>query len=141
MAAKKGGGDKTPAKAPAAAVKSAPEPKKAAAPAKAPAAPKSVPSAPKSLPSVSTKTSHGFRRKMQGRVVRDKMNKTVTVEVVSARRDPLYGKYVRVRARYKAHDEKNLFKIGDEVEIQESAPLSREKRFVVTRLVKKFIEE
>ena len=149
MAAKKAGGDKTPAKvAPA----KAPEPKKAAAPvapvakaapAKVPAAPKSVPAAPASKANVagSSKKGHGFRRRMQGRVIRDKMTKTVTVEVVSARRDPLYGKYVRVRARYKAHDESNVLKIGDEVEIQESAPLSREKRFVVTRLVKKFVEE
>jgi small subunit ribosomal protein S17 len=85
--------------------------------------------------------AHGFRRKMIGRVVSAKMQKTVVVEVVTHRRDPLYGKYVRSRARYKAHDEKNEFKAGDEVEIQEHRPISREKRFVVTRLVKKFVEE
>jgi small subunit ribosomal protein S17 len=84
---------------------------------------------------------HGFRRKMLGRVVSAKMQKTVVVEVVTHRRDPLYGKYVRARARYKAHDEKGEFKVGDEVEIQEHRPISREKRFVVTRLVKKFVEE
>jgi len=83
----------------------------------------------------------GHRRKMVGKVIRDKMNKTVTVEVVSSRRDPLYGKYVRTRARFKAHDEKNEMKIGDQVEIQEHRPLSRDKRFIVTRLVKKFVEE
>jgi small subunit ribosomal protein S17 len=83
----------------------------------------------------------GHRRKMVGKVVRDKMNKTITVEVVSSRRDPLYGKYVRTRARFKAHDEKNEMKIGDEVEIQEHRPLSRDKRFIVTRLIKKFVEE
>jgi small subunit ribosomal protein S17 len=85
--------------------------------------------------------SHGFRRKMIGRVVTAKMQKTVVVEVVTHRRDPLYGKYVRSRARYKAHDEKGEFKAGDEVEIQEHRPISREKRFIVTRLVKKFVEE
>jgi small subunit ribosomal protein S17 len=84
--------------------------------------------------------SHGFRRKMVGRVVSDKMQKTVVVEVVSYTRDALYGKYVRTRARYKAHDEKNEFKVGDEVEIQEHRPLSKDKRFTVTRLVKKFVE-
>jgi small subunit ribosomal protein S17 len=84
---------------------------------------------------------HSFRRKMIGRVVSAKMQKTVVVEVVSHRRDPLYGKYVRSRARYKAHDEKGQFKAGDEVEIQEHSPISREKRFIVTRLVKKFVEE
>ena len=61
---------------------------------------------------------------MVGKVIRDKMDKTVTVEVVSSRRDPLYGKYVRTRARFKAHDEKNEMKIGDQVEIQEHRPLS-----------------
>jgi small subunit ribosomal protein S17 len=83
----------------------------------------------------------GHRRKMVGKVIRDKMDKTVTVEVVSSRRDPLYGKYVRTRARFKAHDEKNEMKIGDQVEIQEHRPLSRDKRFIVTRLLKKFVEE
>ncbi len=85
--------------------------------------------------------AHGRRRTMVGKVIRDKMDKTVTVEVVSSRRDPLYGKYVRTRARFKAHDEKNEMKIGDEVEIQEHRPLSRDKRFIVIRLVKKFVEE
>jgi small subunit ribosomal protein S17 len=84
---------------------------------------------------------HGFRRKMMGRVVSAKMQKTVVVEVVTHRRDPLYGKYVRSRARYKAHDEKGEFRAGDRVEIQEHRPISREKRWVVVRLVKRFVEE
>jgi small subunit ribosomal protein S17 len=84
---------------------------------------------------------HGFRRKMVGRVVSAKMKKTVVVEVVTHSRDPLYGKYVRSRSRYKAHDEKGEYKAGDEVEIQEHRPISRDKRFIVTRLVKKFVEE
>ena len=83
---------------------------------------------------------HGFRRKMIGKVVSAKMKKTVVVEVVTHSRDALYGKYVRSRARYKAHDETGL-KVGDQVEIQEHSPMSREKRFIVTRLVKKFVEE
>lgn len=88
-----------------------------------------------------TNTAHGFRRTMVGRVISDKMDKTVVVETVSSRRDPLYGKYVRSRSRYKAHDELNVYKIGDEVEIQEHKPISRDKRFVVTKLLKKFVEE
>jgi small subunit ribosomal protein S17 len=87
------------------------------------------------------KGGHGFRRKMTGKVIRDKMDKTIVVEVINSRRDPLYGKYVRSRSRFKAHDEKNEFKIGDHVEIQEHRPISRDKRFIVTRLVKKFVEE
>ena len=87
------------------------------------------------------KLAHGYRRKMVGRVIKAKMQKTVVVECVTARRDPLYGKYVRQRSRFKAHDEKNEFKVGDEVEIQEHRPISKDKRFIVIRLVKKFIEE
>ena len=68
---------------------------------------------------------------MVGRVVSAKMKKTVVVEVVSHRRDPLYGKYVRSRSRYKAHDEKGQYKAGDQVEIQEHRPISRDKRFIV----------
>lgn len=86
-------------------------------------------------------SAHGFRRTMSGRVIKAKMKKTVVVEVVSAGRDALYGKYVRSRKRYKAHDETNQYKVGDLVEIQEHSPISKDKRFVVTKLVKKFIEE
>jgi small subunit ribosomal protein S17 len=97
--------------------------------------------APKGSTLAVERTSHGFRRKMVGKVIRDKMNKTVVVEVTTARRDPLYGKYVRSHSRFKAHDEKNEYKVGDEVEIQEHRPISRDKRFMVVRLVKKFVEE
>jgi small subunit ribosomal protein S17 len=85
--------------------------------------------------------AHGFRRKLVGKVIKDKMHKTVVVEVVSHSRDALYGKYIRSRSRYKAHDETNQYKVGDEVEIQEHRPISRDKRFMVVRLVKKFVEE
>lgn len=84
--------------------------------------------------------AHGFRRKMTGTVISNRMTKTVVVECVSHRRDPLYGKYIKERRRYKAHDEKNEFKIGDEVEIAEHAPIAKSKRFTVTRLVKKYVE-
>ncbi len=78
-----------------------------------------------------------YRRKLIGRVRSDKMNKTVVVEVVRFKREGIYKKYVRVRKRYKAHDEKNEFKVGDRVEIIESRPLSREKRWAVARLVER----
>lgn len=110
---------------------------------KAPAAAKStpaVPPAPKSTVAVE-KTAHGFRRKMVGKVIKAKMQKTVVVECISSTRDRLYGKYVRSRTRYKAHDETNQYKVGDRVEIQEHAPISRDKRFIVVRLIKQFIEE
>jgi small subunit ribosomal protein S17 len=96
---------------------------------------------PSSRALAAPKTSHGFRRKMTGKVVKDKMNKTVVVEVVTSSRDALYGKYVRSRHRYKAHDETNQYKVGDYIEIQEHSPISRDKRFMCVRLVKKFVEE
>jgi small subunit ribosomal protein S17 len=86
-------------------------------------------------------TAHGFRRKIVGKVIKDKMHKTVVVECISHSRDALYGKYVKHRARFKAHDETNQYKVGDEVEIQEHRPISKDKRFIVVRLVKKFVEE
>ncbi|RYG20579.1 30S ribosomal protein S17 [bacterium] len=85
--------------------------------------------------------AHGYRRKMVGKVVSSKMDKTIVVECVNQTRDTLYGKYVRSRKRFKAHDQKNEYKVGDEVEIQEHAPISRHKRFIVTRLIKNFVEE
>jgi len=81
-----------------------------------------------------------YRRKLLGRIRSDKMDKTVIVEVVRFKREGIYKKYVRVRKRYKAHDEKNEFKVGDRVEIVESRPLSREKRWAVARLVTPAIE-
>lgn len=78
---------------------------------------------------------HGFRRKLVGKITSDKMNKTVTVEVIRNQLDPVYKKYVRMRERYKAHDETNQYKTGDRVEITEFRPLSRTKRWMVTKLV------
>ena len=83
---------------------------------------------------------HSFRRTMIGLVTGDKMNKTVVVEVIRKAMDPVYKKYVRMRERYKAHDEHNQFKIGDRVEITEHRPISRDKRWLVTRLVTRRVE-
>jgi len=82
-----------------------------------------------------------YRRKLVGRVRSDKMNKTVVVEVVRFKRDPVYKKYVRVRKRYKAHDEKNEYKVGDRVEITEHRPISKHKRWQVTRLIERPAQE
>jgi small subunit ribosomal protein S17 len=84
---------------------------------------------------------HGFRRRMVGRVTSNKMDKTVTVEVIRDALDPVYKKYVRRRERYKAHDEQNQYKIGDRVEITEHRPISRDKRWLVTRLVNRPVQE
>lgn len=114
--------------------------------------PKAAPTAKESVKAVeaapvSTRTlavermAHGFRRKMVGKVIKAKMQKTVVVECIASTRDQLYGKYIKNRTRYKAHDETNQYKVGDTVEIQEHRPISRDKRFIVVRLVKKFVEE
>src|SRR5689334_5870388 len=113
--------------------------KKADKPAEKPAAKAAVPAPTPSQ--IAVEAAHGFRRKMVGKVIKAKMQKTVVVECVTSSRDRLYGKYVRSRSRYKAHDETNQYKVGDQVEIQEHRPISRDKRFIVVRLVKKFVEE
>jgi small subunit ribosomal protein S17 len=71
------------------------------------------------------------RRLLTGRVVSDKMDKTVTVEVTRTVRHRKYHKFVTRRKKYHAHDELNECKVDDEVVIQESRPLSRTKRWVV----------
>lgn len=72
---------------------------------------------------------------MVGRVVSNKMDKTVVVVVESLKRHPLYKKVIRKRKKYKAHDAGNACQIGDLVRIVESRPLSKEKRWVVTEIV------
>lgn len=77
----------------------------------------------------------GRRKTMVGRVVSNKMDKTVVVVVESLKRHPLYKKVIRKRKKYKAHDAGNACQIGDLVRIVESRPLSKEKRWVVTEIV------
>jgi small subunit ribosomal protein S17 len=83
-----------------------------------------------------------FRRRLIGRVASDKMDKTVVVEVIRYKRESVYKKYVKVRKRYKAHDEKNEYKRGDRVEIQEHRPLSKQKCWKVVSLIERpaFVE-
>ena len=82
----------------------------------------------------------GSRRKLTVRIVNDSSNpgsayKTVVVLVERRFRDPVYGKYVKSRRKYHAHDEKEEYRQNDLVEIRESRPLSRTKRWVVIRLI------
>ena len=74
---------------------------------------------------------------MVGSVVSDKMDKTVVVAVATSKRHPLYKKIIRGQVKYKAHDEKNACKIGDEVRIIETRPLSRDKRWRVDEIITK----
>ena len=80
-------------------------------------------------------TESSLRCTLVGRVVSDKMDKTVTVLIENRVKHPLYGKYVLRSKKYHAHDEANQYKEGDKVEIQETRPLSRTKSWVVSRLV------
>lgn len=75
-------------------------------------------------------------RTLKGIVVSDKMEKTVVVEVERLRVHPKYKKRYKVSKRYKAHDEKNEYKVGDKVVIQETRPRSREKRWIVVKIIK-----
>ncbi len=79
----------------------------------------------------------GRRKVMIGRVVSDKMDKTVVVEVERAYRHPLYKKVVTKTKRYKAHDEDNACRVGDLVRIVESRPLSKEKRWIVKEILER----
>jgi small subunit ribosomal protein S17 len=99
---------------------------------------------PQNPPSEATAPTHRKRprgRRLVGRVRSNKMEKTVVVETVRLKLHPMYKKYIRVRARYKAHDETNECRIGDRVEIAEHRPLSRDKRWKVVRVIERAVQE
>jgi small subunit ribosomal protein S17 len=77
------------------------------------------------------------KAQLTGRVISDKMNKTVVVAVERQERHGLYGKGLRKTSTFMAHNEDNAAKMGDTVDIAESRPLSRHKRWVITRVVQK----
>jgi small subunit ribosomal protein S17 len=77
------------------------------------------------------------RKRLVGVVTSDKMDKTVTVAVTTSKRHPIYGKVMRRVKKYKAHDESNECQVGDRVQIIESKPLSRHKRFTVVSIVER----
>lgn len=82
-----------------------------------------------------------FKRTLVGRVKSDKMDKTIVVEVVRSKMDPMYKKYVRVKKTYQAHDEENSCRVGDRVEIIEHRPLSKMKRWKLLNLVERAVQE
>lgn len=77
----------------------------------------------------------GRRKVLQGVVISDKMDKTVTVEINTLVLHKKYKKYVKRRVRYKAHDEHNTCKLGNKVVIEETRPLSKTKRWRVVEIV------
>ncbi|MEK6452528.1 30S ribosomal protein S17 [Caldifermentibacillus hisashii] len=79
------------------------------------------------------------RKVYTGRVVSDKMDKTITVLVETYKKHPLYGKRVKYSKKFKAHDELNEARVGDIVQIMETRPLSATKRFRLVKVVEKAV--
>lgn len=86
---------------------------------------------------MSTEPKIGLKRTLIGRVVSDKMTKSVIVMVENRMRHPLYGKYITKTHKYAAHDESNDVKEGDLVEISEGRPISKTKSWSVTKVIEK----
>ena len=82
-------------------------------------------------------SERGFRKVRIGEVVSDKMEKTIVVKIEDYVKHPLYKKIIKRSIKLKAHDENNECKIGDRVEIMETRPLSKDKRWRLTRIVEK----
>jgi small subunit ribosomal protein S17 len=83
--------------------------------------------------------TRGNKRQVNGVVVSNKMDKTVVVQVERLVKHPLYKKYIRRRNKFMAHDTDNACQIGDRVEITESRPLSKTKRWRVSRILEKAV--
>ena len=79
------------------------------------------------------------RKVYQGRVVSDKMDKTITVDIETKRNHPVYGKRINYSKKLKAHDENNSAKTGDIVRVMETRPLSKDKRFRLVEIVEEAV--
>ena len=84
-------------------------------------------------------SERNMRKTVVGKVVSDKMDKTITVAIEDHVKHPLYGKIVKRTYKLKAHDENNECGIGDKVQVMETRPLSKDKRFRVVKIVEKAI--
>jgi len=80
----------------------------------------------------------GKQKEFTGIVVSDKMQKTVVVRTMHLTRHTKYSKTIKLHNKFKAHDEKGIAKLGDMVRIVETRPLSKDKRFIVKNVLKKF---
>ena len=78
-----------------------------------------------------------YRKVRIGRVVSDKMDKTIVVAIEDSVKHPLYGKVVKRTVKIKAHDEENTCGIGDRVKVMETRPLSRDKRWRLAEFIEK----
>lgn len=80
-------------------------------------------------------------RTLKGTIVSHKMQKTAVVRVDALKKHPRYGKYYRASRRFKAHDEKDEYRLGDVVRMEETRPLSKEKRWRIVSLIKRAEED
>ena len=84
-------------------------------------------------------TQRNLRKERIGKVVSDKMDKTIVVAVETYKMHPLYHKRIKYTKKFKAHDEHNEAKVGDTVRIMETRPLSKEKRWRLVEIVEKAV--
>ena len=82
-------------------------------------------------------TERNYRKVRIGRVVSDKMDKTIVVAIEDSVKHPLYGKVVKRTVKIKAHDEENTCGIGDRVKVMETRPLSHDKRWRLAEIIEK----
>jgi small subunit ribosomal protein S17 len=82
-------------------------------------------------------SERNLRKTRVGKVVSDKMDKTVVVAIVDNVKHPLYNKIIKRTVKLKAHDEKNECRVGDRVEVMETRPLSKDKRWRVTEVIER----
>jgi len=85
-------------------------------------------------------SDRGSRRVVRGIVISNSMDKTIVVKVSRRLRHPLYGKFINKSKNYKAHDEKNVCRVGDEVKLIETRPISKDKRWRFLETVKQSLE-
>lgn len=79
----------------------------------------------------------GKRKEFVGQVISDKMQKTVIVRITRLSKHPKYGRILKKYTKFKAHDEKNISKVGDTVRIEETSPISKSKHFRVVEILQK----
>ncbi|MBQ2896968.1 MAG: 30S ribosomal protein S17 [Clostridia bacterium] len=82
-------------------------------------------------------SERGYRKTRVGKVVSNKMDKTIVVAIVDSVKHPLYGKIVKKTYKLKAHDEQNVCSVGDRVKVMETRPLSKDKRWRLVEIVEK----
>ena len=82
-------------------------------------------------------SERNYRKTRVGKVVSDKMDKTVVVAVVDSVKHPLYGKVVKRTYKLKAHDENNECKVGDRIKVMETRPLYKDKRWRLVSIIEK----